>query len=114
MINSIDDIMKLVNAGFNAQQIADLAKLEGNVEDMNHRLQQEVRVPEEPKKEEPKENVQEPKEDVQEPKDQSAEIESLKAQIAALQAANVSANAGEGARLETAQDVIHNVLKDFY
>lgn len=105
MINSIDDIMKLVNAGFNAAQIAEFAKLEE-------------------KKEEPKETVQEPKENVQEPKEnlqkdedkkeQSAEIESLKAQIAALQAANVSANAGDGARPQTAEDVIHNVLKDFY
>lgn len=102
MINSIDDIMKLVNAGFNAQQIADLAKLEGKTEPPKETVT------------EVKENVQEPKETVQEPKDQTAEIESLKAQIAALQAANVSANAGAGARLETAEDVIHNVLKDFY
>ena len=102
MINSIDDIMKLVNAGFNAGQIAEFAKLEEKKEEPKKTVQ------------EPKETVQEPKENVQEPKDQSAEIESLKAQIAALQAANVSANAGEGARLETAEDVIHNVLKDFY
>lgn len=101
MINSIDDIMKLVNAGFNAAQIAEFAKLEE-------------------KKEEPKETVQEPKENLQEVKEpekedpKTAEIESLKAQIAALQAANVSANAGEGARPQTAEDVIHNVLKDFY
>ena len=103
MINSIDDIMKLVNAGFNAAQIAEFAKLEE-------------------KKEEPKETVQEPKEKLQEVKDpepekedpKTAEIESLKAQIAALQAANVNANVGDSARLETAEDVIHNVLKDFY
>lgn len=103
MINSIDDIMKLVNAGFNAGQIAELAKLG-----------------------EPKENLQEPKENLQKPKEpeptpepekedpKTAEIESLKAQIAALQAANVNANVGDSARLETAEDVIHNVLKDFY
>lgn len=100
MINSIDDIMKLVNAGFNAGQIAELAKLG-----------------------EPKENLQEPKdpeptpEPAKEPEKEdpkTAEIESLKAQIAALQAANVNANVGDSARLETAEDVIHNVLKDFY
>ena len=103
MINSIDDIMKLVNAGFNAAQIAEFAKLEEKKE--------------EPKEQTPKENVQEPKENLQkdeDKKEQSAEIESLKAQIAALQAANVSANAGDSARPQTAEDVIHNVLKDFY
>lgn len=101
MINSIDDIMKLVNAGFNAAQIAEFAKLEE-------------------KTEEPKETVQEPKENLKEVKEpekedpKTAEIESLKAQIAALQAANVNANVGDSARPQTAEDVIHNVLKDFY
>ena len=100
MINSIDDIMKLVNAGFNASQIAELAKLGETPEPKKE-------VPEEPQKEEP------------EKKEESApevnpEIEALKAQVAALQAANVAANVGGSARQETASDVIANVLKDFY
>lgn len=100
MINSIDDIMKLVNAGFNASQIAELAKL-GEVPEPKKE------VPEETKKEEP-----EKKEEIAQ--EVNPEIEALKAQVAALQAANVAANVGGSARQETASDVIANVLKDFY
>ena len=107
MINSIDDIMKLVNAGFNASQIAELAKLGENPTASENKTgttpepsgNQSGTTPETEKDNTPEVNP---------------EIEALKAQVAALQAANVAANVGGSARQETASDVIANVLKDFY
>ena len=101
MINSIDDIMKLVNAGFNASQIAELAKL-GETPKPS-----ETQTP-------PHEPSGNQSSTTQEPEKANPEIEALKAQVAALQAANVAANVGGAARQETASDVIANVLKDFY
>ena len=112
MINSIDDIMKLVNAGFNASQIAELAKL-GETPKPS-----ETQTPPHEPSGNQSSTTQEPSGNqsstTQEPEKANPEIEALKAQVAALQAANVAANVGGAARQETASDVIANVLKDFY
>lgn len=108
MINSIDDVLKLVNAGFNAQQIADLAKLE-----TTHAEVKPDEQVQEPKTTEPKEEVKTETPDIK-LEEQNKVIESLQAQIAALQAANISANVGESVRQETAETYLSNIFKDFY
>lgn len=123
MIMNIEDILKLVNAGFTAEQIGKMAAesttlptntppgvppIPGTTVQEQEQKTETAPAPsetkEEPKKEEPK----------KEGPDLQAELVKANEQIAKLQGIISNQNAGGSARQDTAEEYLKKIFQDMY
>lgn len=123
MIMNIDDILKLVNAGFTAEQIgkmaADSTTLPTDTQTSVPPIPQTTVQAQEQKTEPapaPSETKEEPKEEPkkEEGPDLQAELAKANEQIAKLQGIISNQNAGGSARQDTAEEYLKKIFQDMY
>jgi hypothetical protein len=116
---NIDDILKLVNAGFTADQIAKMATEDTTPSSVTPQSDDKNPIPQEKAQEPKPEPAPEPEEKKEESKTEpdpelKKELEEAKAQIAKLQGIISNQNAGGSARPDTPEEYLKKIFQDMY